>query len=132
MKNKEPTGDGQKPYTKRDKIVAAQIADNHLPQSEPPLNKLAVRAASVAIDRWGTSLEQDDQEYTDFEDVLEQTVVDTLRQYEHEGEHIDGVTELVFKGNPISSSKLFAAALEMAEAVEEGCKVNRNDPGGLI
>lgn len=119
-------------YTYRDKLTATHMADAAKLHKEPPLVKLAVRASAVAMDRWGVQLERGELTYENYDGVLEDAVVDTLRYYSNEGSHVNGITELVFEGQPISSSNLFTAAKEITNAIEKGCKINRNEPGGLI
>ena len=122
----------QRPYTKRDEAVAAQIADGNLSGSEPPLLKLAVRASAVAVDRWGIELEADEQEHRHFDHALEDTVIDTLRHYSDEDAHVEGITERVFEGRPISSSELLEAAAETTDVVEAEGGFDRNTAGGLL
>ncbi|MCL9818347.1 hypothetical protein [Natronocalculus amylovorans] len=125
-------GDEQQPYSKRDAAVAAQFADRSMPGTEPPLMKLAVRASAVAVDRWGVELEADEQAHRHFNHVLEDTVIDTLRHYSDEDSHVEGITELVFEGRPISSSDLLDAAAEVTDVIEQEGRVERNSPGGLV
>jgi hypothetical protein len=94
--------------------------------------KLAVRTSAVAVDRWGIELEEEVQEHGDFHHVLEDTVVDTLRHYSDEDAHVEGITELVFEGRPISSSELLETAAEITDIIEDEGGFDRHTPGGLV
>lgn len=119
-------------YSDRDEAVASKIAGKCLSGDEPPLQKLAVRASAVAIDRWGMDLENGPRRHGNFNAVLEDSAVDTLRHYSDDDAHIDGLDGLVFEGRPINSTELFDAAMEVTDVIEAEGKFDRNSPGGLV
>ena len=132
MPSEQPAVDEQKPYSRRDEAVASQFADRNMSGTEPPLMNLAVRASAVAVDRWGVELEADEQEHRHFDHVLEDVVFDTLRHYSDEDSRVEGITELVFEGRPISSSDLLDSAAEATDVIEQEGGFDRDSPGGLV
>jgi hypothetical protein len=57
-------------------------------------------------------LENGPRRHGNFNAVLEDSAVDTLRHYSDDDAHIDGLDGLVFEGRPINSTELFDAAMD--------------------
>lgn len=111
----------------------AKIIGQRSGYSEPRL-KLGVRAAAIAMDRWGRDLEHGvgEQQYAAFADVVDETVADVLDHYADEDAEVEGVDGLVFEGRVVTEDVLAETVGLVVDELEAATEISRDEAGPMI